>query len=158
MSTEDNSATPLASVATPCRHEIRRAAGLDAHESVFDVDTTRVRFGLGALREVGDAVRAALGHQRGGSRSGARVALFTDARVRQLECFDTAERALRDAGLDVVVYSETLVEPTDRSFEAAARFAQQGTFDAFVSVGGGSVMDTCKAANLLASCGGRLLD
>ena len=43
------------------------------------------------------------------------------------------------------------VEPTDASFQEAARFAADGRFDGFVSVGGGSVMDTCKAANLYAS-------
>ena len=43
------------------------------------------------------------------------------------------------------------IEPTDVSFQEAARFAADGKFDGYVSVGGGSVMDTCKAANLYAS-------
>lgn len=34
------------------------------------------------------------------------------------------------------------------SFADAAKFAREGGFDAFLAVGGGSVMDTCKAANL----------
>ena len=37
------------------------------------------------------------------------------------------------------------------SFKEAIEFAKQGQFDAYLAFGGGSVMDTCKAANLYAS-------
>ena len=37
------------------------------------------------------------------------------------------------------------------SFKRAIDFARAGNYDAYLAVGGGSVMDTCKAANLYAS-------
>ncbi|MGE3778119.1 MAG: hydroxyacid-oxoacid transhydrogenase, partial [Pirellulaceae bacterium] len=39
-------------------------------------------------------------------------------------------------------------EPTDQGFQRATEAAAEGRFDAFVAVGGGSTIDTAKAANL----------
>jgi alcohol dehydrogenase class IV len=116
-------------------------AGEDG-DTAFSVDATSLTFGRGALAEAGDHARA-LGMKR--------AALFTDPIVRGLEAVAVAERSLREAGVDVAVYDRVKVEPTDASFLEAARFAAEGRFDGFVSVGGGSVIDTCKAANLYAT-------
>jgi alcohol dehydrogenase class IV len=64
---------------------------------------------------------------------------------------ETVRESLRAAGIDVVTYDDASVEPTDASFKAAARFAVEGKFDGYVSVGGGSAIDTAKAANLYAT-------
>ncbi|HEV8244291.1 MAG TPA: hydroxyacid-oxoacid transhydrogenase [Polyangiaceae bacterium] len=108
-------------------------------ESAFAIDVGSIAFGPGLLRELGDHARA-LGLKR--------VALFTDQRVGALECAAEARASLVAAGIDFGVYDEVEVEPTDRSFLAATRFAADGKFDGYVSIGGGSVMDTCKAASL----------
>ena len=60
--------------------------------------------------------------------------------------FAAAHTSLVDA--DVVLYANVLVEPTDRSFADAIAFANDVQPDGFVSVGGGSVMDTCKAVRM----------
>ncbi len=114
----------------------------DGHEHVFAVDPSTIRFGQGALAEIGHDARE-LGL--------ARVALFTDRGVAGLEAVATVSSALRAVDVDVTVYDEVRVEPTDQSFKQATRFAAEGRFDGFVSVGGGSVIDTCKAANLYSS-------
>ncbi len=111
-------------------------------DTTFAIEATKIKFGAGALNEIGYDARA-LGMSR--------VALFTDPRVGKLEPVEVAAEALRKAGMDVVIYDEVLVEPTDGSFKAGTQFAIDGKFDGFVSVGGGSVMDTCKAADLYSS-------
>jgi len=111
-------------------------------ETVFTVSSAPIKFGAGALSEVG-ADAQALGMKR--------VALFVDSHVMASRPGETALGALREAGLDVEVYDRARCEPDSDSFEAAAAFAREGAFDGFVSLGGGSVMDTAKAANLLSS-------
>jgi alcohol dehydrogenase class IV len=115
---------------------------VDGNESAFAVDPTSIAFGPGVLAEAGE-------HLRGVSCR--RVALFTDATLAGLAPVDAVRRSLQAAGIDTVVYSEVHVEPTDVSFRAAADFAREGRFDGYVSVGGGSVIDTCKAASLYAT-------
>jgi hydroxyacid-oxoacid transhydrogenase len=79
------------------------------------------------------------------------VLVVTDPRLAVSEVVATACEALRREGIDAVVYDRVRVEPTDRSFLDAAAFASEGQFDGYVAVGGGSVMDTAKAANLYAT-------
>ena len=50
--------------------------------------------------------------------------------------------------VNYVVYDTCRVEPTDTSFKQAIDFARKHDPDAFVAVGGGSVIDTTKAASL----------
>ncbi len=122
-----------------CCHYFAPTKGGD---SAFEVDVNSITFGAGCLAEAGEVARA-LGVTR--------IALMTDASLRPLPPVTGVEASLKAAGLDVVVYDEVRVEPTDESFQAAARFAAEGNFDGYISVGGGSVIDTCKAANLYAT-------
>jgi len=112
------------------------------HETVLEIEAPRVKFGRGAIGELG-AEAAALGLRR--------VALFTDPRLAGLEFVERARQSLRAAGVDVAEFDAVRIEPTDGSFQAAAAFASDAHVDGYVSVGGGSVIDTAKAANLYAT-------
>jgi hydroxyacid-oxoacid transhydrogenase len=110
-----------------------------ARETIFTMDTSAIKFGAGATREVGDDLKA-LGVKR--------VMLVTDPNLSDSVGVTTARKSLASAGVDTVLYDKVRVEPTDASFKAAIAFAVSEGVDSFVAVGGGSVMDTAKAANL----------
>jgi hydroxyacid-oxoacid transhydrogenase len=112
------------------------------HETRFTMDTSAIKFGPGATREVG-ADMTRLG--------GGRVMVVTDPRLAAGETVATALDALRREEIDAVLYDQVRVEPTDASFIDATAFAADGKFDGYIAVGGGSVMDTAKAANLFAT-------
>ncbi|MEM7096469.1 MAG: hydroxyacid-oxoacid transhydrogenase [Actinomycetota bacterium] len=111
----------------------------EAGDAAFSVDASNITFGPGCLTEAGDIARS-LGVRR--------IALFTDAALVATEHVATVQASLHAAGIDVALYDEVRVEPTDESFEAATKFAADADVDGFISVGGGSVIDTTKAANL----------
>jgi hypothetical protein len=96
-------------------------------------------FGARTLRKAGPQA------QEQGSR---RVALFTDKHVAANETFATVRSPLAAANTDAFTFDEVSIEPPDASFQASAGFARDADVDGYVSVGGGSVMDTRKAANL----------
>jgi hydroxyacid-oxoacid transhydrogenase len=50
--------------------------------------------------------------------------------------------------IDYSLFQEVRVEPTDTALKRAIEFAGSEPFDGFVAVGGGSALDTAKAANL----------
>ena len=105
----------------------------------FEMGTSNLRFGPGSTREVGMDL-AEMGAKR--------VLLVVDPNLRDLPPVQTAVRSIEKEGVDYQLYSDVRVEPTDLSFQAAIEFSAAGNFDAFVAVGGGSTIDTAKAANL----------
>ena len=113
-----------------------------ALETAFTIDTSSIKYGPGVTREVGYDMRR-LGAQR--------VMVLTDAQLAQGAAVATAVAALKAAGIDAVLFDQVRVEPTSSSFLQAIEFASRGKFDGYLAVGGGSVIDTAKAANLYAT-------
>jgi hydroxyacid-oxoacid transhydrogenase len=109
------------------------------NEYAFEMATSAIRFGLGVTREVGAGL-ADLGKGH--------VLVFTDPNLRTLPPVVNALESLASHKVCASVFDGVRVEPTEESFREAASAAQADNFDAFVAIGGGSTIDTAKAANL----------
>lgn len=109
-------------------------------ETVFTLDTSSVKFGIGAMSEVGEELQI-LGATR--------VMVLCDPNLVNSTQFKVLQEILNSGRADWQLFSEVRTEPSLESFEAAAKFASKGNFDAFVAFGGGSTIDTSKVANLL---------
>jgi hydroxyacid-oxoacid transhydrogenase len=110
-----------------------------AGETAFVMSSSRIKYGPGATREAGYDM-AQFGARR--------VMIVSDPNLSCSEAVTIVLEALRAQGLDAVLYDGVHIEPTDRSFRDAIRFATEGRFDGYVAIGGGSTMDTAKVANL----------
>ena len=111
-------------------------------ETAFTMDTSSIKYGPGVTREVGYDMK----------RLGAdRVMVLTDPNLADSGPVSVTLEALRSEGIETALYDRVRVEPTDISFKEAIQFAVDGEFDGYVAVGGGSTMDTAKAANLYAT-------
>ena len=122
----------------------------DALETVFTYAAPHLKLGPGASREVGYDLAAQ------GAR---RVLVITDQGVAATGAPGQVADALREAGVQVEIYDRSHVEPTDESLAHAVGWAREnGPWDAFVAVGGGSSIDTAKAVNLLTTNSGELMD
>ena len=106
------------------------------------MEATPVKFGPGAAAEAGWELR----------RLGVRRALLvTDPGVAAAGHADRVRESVEAEGIEVVVYDRSRVEPTLESLQDACDAARDAGVDGFVSVGGGSAMDTAKVANLVNS-------
>ncbi|KAK9505607.1 hypothetical protein O3M35_009619 [Rhynocoris fuscipes] len=105
----------------------------------FEMASSTVRYGTGVTREIGlDLVNL----------NAKNVCVVTDSNLINLSPVKAVLDSLTKNNVKYQVYDKVRVEPNDKSFQDAAQFAKNGKFDSFIAVGGGSVIDTCKAANL----------
>lgn len=119
-----------------------------AQETTFTMDTSSIKYGAGSTREVGYDMQK-LGAER--------VMVVTDPKIANLESVAVVLDSFAQADIDAVLYDGVRIEPTDVSFREAIAFAQEGKFDGYVAVGGGSSIDTAKIANLYATHSADLL-
>jgi hydroxyacid-oxoacid transhydrogenase len=119
-------------------------------ETVFTYGAPQLKFGAGASDEIGYDLT------KYGVR---RVLVITDPGVAATGHPQRIVEQIAAGGIDARLFDQAHVEPTDVSLAAAVGFARDnGPWDAFVAVGGGSAIDTAKAVNLLSTNPGDLMD
>jgi alcohol dehydrogenase class IV len=114
-------------------------------ETVFTYAAPSLTYGQGAIRDIAFHLRDAR-----------RVLIVTDPGV---VATGAVQRVVDALPCQVAVWDDTHIEPTDASLRRIADYVRRtGRWDAFVAVGGGSSIDTAKAANLMFTNPGDLLD
>jgi len=120
-----------------------------SQEIAFEMATSSIRFGPGVTREIGmDLADLKI----------RRVMVLADPALVQLSPVTTVLESLTDHEVDFSLFDRIRIEPTESSFAEAITFATAGQFEGFVAVGGGSTMDTAKAASLYSTYPADFLD
>src|SRR5580700_713978 len=116
----------------------------------FDYDSrTRVIFGQGAVRRLGELAREI---------GGRRVLLVTDKGLKRAGHERPAVESLEASGLAVAVFDDVTPNPTTEDVDRALEVARGENIDLLVGLGGGSSLDCAKGVNFLFTNGGRMED
>ena len=106
-----------------------------------------IRIGGGSLDELADALEAfGLG----------RPALIADPFLAQSGALDRVTASLAGRGVPSRVFTGVVPDPTTGAVGAAAAFIAEGGHDCVIGFGGGSAIDTAKAAAVLSRTGGAM--
>eukprot|EP01036_Dinobryon_divergens_P027387 gene27387-36155_t len=104
------------------------------------MSSSTLRFGRGVTNEIGqDIINLGIRDS---------VCVVTDKKLVNMSPFHTVANSLSIAGVQFDVFDDVTVEPTDKSLKLAIEVCRKKQYKAFIAVGGGSVMDTAKAANV----------
>ena len=72
------------------------------------------------------------------------VLLVTDSGIFKLGLTQKLEGDLKESNIKVIVYSDTVANPTTRNVEEALKLYKDNNCDAIIAFGGGSAMDCAK--------------
>jgi len=121
------------------------ASASSEKDQICELAASNIRFGAGSTSEIGADLREMRARN---------VIVFVDPNIshQNLPCLHTLLDSLSRNNLNVHVYDKVRVEPSDVSFKHAIDFMSNlhssVGLDAVVALGGGSTIDTAKAANL----------
>ena len=114
---------------SPCEH------GAES----FTVMMPKLTFGRGCLAEVG---------ARAMSRGLTDIALFVDPNLTESAYVTTVCKSLKTVNINYAIFSDIRIEPDEKTVNDATKFLDSHPFDGVISLGGGSTIDTAKAALL----------
>ena len=121
----------------------------DSQPTALPGSRVKVAFGVGAINQIGDIIKA---------EGGGRVLLVSDPGITAAGHVEHAVRALYRAGLPVRVFDEAGENPTTIHVGKGVIAARSFKPDIIVGLGGGSAMDCGKGINFLLTNGGRMQD
>ncbi|KAI6172795.1 Hydroxyacid-oxoacid transhydrogenase [Aphelenchoides besseyi] len=124
-----------------------RKNSTDGHtcDYAFEMISSTLRFGQGVTAEIAHDVK---------QLRSKKPLVITDknvAKTRAFTCVFLVGVIDHRNGVEYKVFDNVLCEPSEKSMVEAVEFAKSGQFDCFIAVGGGSVIDTTKAAALYSS-------
>ncbi|MCS7136424.1 MAG: hydroxyacid-oxoacid transhydrogenase [Nitrososphaerota archaeon] len=124
--------------------------GFNITELVFELRMPYVKFGNGALYELGyDFSKLKL----------KKVLIITDDYINKKT--DYVERAIssfKQNGIEADVWDGVEPEPSDVSIQEGIEYAKRANYDSFVAIGGGSCIDTAKLIDLYTTYPAELTD
>ncbi len=109
---------------------------------------TEIRFGCGKVQEIGDIAK----------EYGTKALIICDAGVVNAGITAKVENLLSESGIEYLVYDSVMPNPRDTCCEEAAALGIQFNADMIIGIGGGSAMDTAKAASVLMTNGGTCME
>jgi len=98
--------------------------------------------GVGSIAQAGEEVK---------KLGGERAIIVTDPGLASLGLHKPVEEALKSAGVEFVLYAKAELEPNADSIQDCANAATEFKADVIIGFGGGSALDTAKAASVLAA-------
>ena len=107
----------------------------------------RMVYGVGTVAKAGEEVR-----RLGGSRA----FIVTDQVLSSLGLVKPLEESMKAAGIAFTVFDNTQNEPSATSIQACADAARDFKADCVIGIGGGSVLDSAKAALVLLTNEGKI--
>lgn len=108
-----------------------------------------VIFGVDKTNEIGKMLKD-LGRKK--------TMLVCDKSMIKLGFVQRIQNILSENDIQSVIFDKVMPNPTDTLIHDGANFAKLNKIDSFIGIGGGSVMDSTKAINIIVTNGGKIKD